>query len=174
MIPLSLQNLWVVQRGIVRLSTITADNEEIVLGWVGTGMPFSASSAVLLTYQATALTTVRLAKIPLSEMYTQSDLAQALLAKFQYRLQQAEALLNISGQRRTEDRMYALLHFLKREFGESIENGEIRLSVRLTHENLANACCTTRVTVTRLMSKFNQMGKLRFDRKNHIILNEKF
>jgi len=44
--------------------------------------------------------------------------------------------------------------------------------VRMTHQNLANAIGTTRVTVTRLLSKLKGEGKISFDCDRHIILKE--
>jgi CRP-like cAMP-binding protein len=41
---------------------------------------------------------------------------------------------------------------------------------RFTHEDIASACCTTRVTITRLMGILEQIGLISFDSKNHIIL----
>jgi CRP-like cAMP-binding protein len=47
--------------------------------------------------------------------------------------------------------------------------------VRLTHQNLANAIGTTRVTVTRILNKLKSEGAIIIDRDRHIILkNESF
>ena len=51
------------------------------------------------------------------------------------------------------------------------QNGT-RLPIRLTHEEIASACCTTRVTITRLINKLQQRGFISFDAKNHIIIND--
>nr|WP_258003956.1 helix-turn-helix domain-containing protein [Fischerella thermalis] len=63
------------------------------------------------------------------------------------------------------------MQLLKHEFGEKIGN-ETRLSVRLTHEDFANDCCTTRVTITRLLCKLKHQGKISFDNKRHIIVKD--
>nr|WP_330359399.1 helix-turn-helix domain-containing protein [Moorena bouillonii] len=68
-------------------------------------------------------------------------------------MRQTEILLAISGQRRVEVRLQHLLLLLKREVGEPVPEG-IRIGMRLTHQDLANAIGTTRVTITRLLSKF--------------------
>ncbi|MEB3339118.1 MAG: Crp/Fnr family transcriptional regulator, partial [Leptolyngbyaceae bacterium] len=73
--------------------------------------------------------------------------------------------------RRVQDRLYHLLRLLKQEIGQPVEQGT-RFSVRLTHEDLANACCTTRVTITRLLSKLQQQNKIIFDAQRHIVLND--
>lgn len=68
-----------------------------------------------------------------------------------------------------QNRLQYLLQLLKQEVGEQVDNGT-RLSVRFTHEELASACCTTRVTITRLLSKLQQQNLICFDAKKHIIL----
>jgi CRP-like cAMP-binding protein len=58
---------------------------------------------------------------------------------------------------------------MKREMGQPVAEGT-RLGVRMTHQNLANAIGTTRVTVTRLLSKLKSEGAITIDRDRHIIL----
>lgn len=112
---------------------------------------------------------VELVCIPLSEIATSFRLTQALLPQITKRLRQTEILLAISGKREVKDRLYYLLLFLEQEFGQRVPQGT-RLTIRLTHQDLADACCTTRVTITRLLSKFQQQDKIAFDSKHHIIL----
>ncbi|NEQ26858.1 MAG: Crp/Fnr family transcriptional regulator, partial [Microcoleus sp. SIO2G3] len=85
------------------------------------------------------------------------------------RLQQAEAFLAMVGYRRVEDRLRHLLLLLKQEIGQPIEGGT-RLGVRLTHQQLANAIGTTRVTVTRLLSQLHDEGWLAIDSQRHLVL----
>lgn len=168
------QTLWYVVAGLVKLTTLSENNEEILLGLVGAGMPFAIGSPSLLTYQAVALTDARLASVAIAEIESQPGLAARLLAKLQQRLQQTEALLNVIGQRRAKDRLNYFLQLLKREIGQPLEDSTVRLSVRLTHEDLANACGTTRVTITRLLGNLQRQNKIAFDSKSHIILCSHF
>jgi CRP-like cAMP-binding protein len=62
------------------------------------------------------------------------------------------------------------LLWLKQEFGQEVAQGT-RLSVRLTHQDLADACCTTRVTITRELRNLQQQGKITFDSKHHIVFS---
>jgi CRP-like cAMP-binding protein len=98
-------------------------------------------------------------------------LSQSFLPKITQRLRQTEALLAISGKRQVKERLHYFLQFLKQEIGQPMSQG-IRLSVRLTHQDLADACCTTRVTITRLVGKLQQQGKIAFDSKHHMILKD--
>jgi len=169
-IPLKPQAIWVVVQGLVKLSTINETADEQVVGLAGTKRAFSSNFTVLETYQATALSKqVHLVCISLSELAATPGLAQAILPLINQRLQQTEALLVISGRRRVSDRLYQLLLLLKEEIGQPVPTGT-RLSVRLTHQDLAQACCTTRVTVTRVLGQLQQEGKLTFDHKYHMIL----
>ena len=106
-----------------------------------------------------------------AEINASPRLAQMVLPQLVRRIQQAEALLAISGQRRVEDRLQQLLLLMKREIGQPVAEGS-RIGVRLTHQNLANAIGTTRVTVTRLLSKLKSEGVISIDSDRHIILKE--
>jgi CRP-like cAMP-binding protein len=145
--------------------------DEVMVGLASSSMIFGSSMTALPTYQATALSdNVELVTIPLSEIAASPSLTQALLPQMTKRLRQTESLLAISGRRHVKDRLHHLLLFLKQEFGCPVEQGT-RLSIRLTHQDLADACCTTRVTITRLLSQLQQQGAIAFDSKHLIILN---
>jgi CRP-like cAMP-binding protein len=87
------------------------------------------------------------------------------------RQQQTESLLAIAGLKRVEERLQQLLQLLKREMGEPIAQGS-RLKIRLTHQNLANAIGTTRVTVTRLLGEFQRQGAVSSDCDRHLIIHD--
>lgn len=167
-IPLEPQSIWLVSQGLVKLNTMGESGEEVLIGFVGPSMPFGSSLTALHTYQATALSEkVDLVSISLAEIAASPRLTQELLPKISDRLRQTEFLLAISGKRQVKDRLYYLLQWLKQQFGQSVSGGT-RLSVRLTHQDLADACCTTRVTVTRLLGKLQKEGKIAFDSKNYL------
>ncbi|MFB2934435.1 PAS domain-containing protein [Aerosakkonemataceae cyanobacterium BLCC-F154] len=169
-IPLSKDTIWLVTEGSVKLTTITENGEEVLVGFAGKEMVFGSSLTSLPTYQATALSrTVELASIFLSDMNNYPNLCQGLFPRISQRLKQTEAILAISGQKLVKDRLRNLLRLLQQEFGEPVAEGT-RLTVRLIHEDLASACCTTRVTVTRLLSWLQQQGEITFDCKSHIII----
>lgn len=170
-ISLEPQTIWLVCQGLVKLSTMSETGEEVLVGLAGPSMPFGSSMTSLPTYQATALSNdVQLVGISLEEIAASPRLNQALLPKISQRLRQTELLLAITGNRQVKDRLYYLLLWLKKEFGQTVAKGT-RLSVRLTHQDLADACGTTRVTVTRELSKLQQQGKITFDSKHHIVFN---
>ena len=46
------------------------------------------------------------------------------------------------------------------------------MSVRFTDQDFAEACSTTRVTITRLLGQLQQQGRITLDSQNHIILRD--
>lgn len=170
-IPLNPLVIWYVRQGLVKLSTFCESGEEVLIGLATAQMVFGSNMTSLPIYQAIALSDVELVSIYVAEVAVTPMLSYTLLPKMNQRLQQTESFLVISGRRRVEDRLHHLLQLLKREVGEPVGEG-IRLSVRLTHEDIASACCTTRVTITRLIGKLQQQGLISFDLKKHIIFKE--
>ncbi len=163
--------IWYVSQGLVKLNTYCETGEEVVIGLATAGMVFGSSLTSLNIYQATALADVELVSIYAVEVAASPTLSHTLLPKINQRLQQTESFLVICGRRRVQERLHHLLQLLKREVGETVPEGT-RLSVRFTHEDIASACCTTRVTITRLMGKLQEEGIISFDLKKHIILRD--
>ena len=168
-IPLISQGVWQVSQGLVQLSTLCQNGEEVWLGWAEPSTLFGNWFSLLTAYQATALSDVHLVWFSLSEINSSPRLSQAILPQMVRRMRQTEALLAIAGNRRVEERLQQFLLLMKREIGEPVEAGT-RIGVRLTHQNLANAIGTTRVTVTRLLNKLKQEGTITFDSDRHIVI----
>ena len=162
--------VWLVCRGIVKLTIVSETGEEVLLGLAGAGSPFSALDIDAFgVCEATALSEVELTCFSWSEIAVDPDLAQKLFPKINQRLQQTAALLAISGKRHAKSRLYELLLLLAKQIGHPTERGT-RLSIRLTHSDLASACSTTRVTITRMLGKLQAERKIEIDSKNHFIV----
>jgi CRP-like cAMP-binding protein len=170
-IPLMTQGLWQVYRGLVQLSTTHSSGEEVLLGWVQPATFFGHWLTRLESYEAKALSDVYLRWFFLSEIENSPRLCNLLFVNLSRRLRQSEAMLAIAGERRVEDRLNQLLLLLKAEMGHPIAEGT-RIEVRLTHQNLANAIGTTRVTITRLLGKLQREEYISFDRDRHLIVND--
>ncbi|MBI3610455.1 MAG: Crp/Fnr family transcriptional regulator [Nitrospirae bacterium] len=69
-------------------------------------------------------------------------------------------------------RLAHLLFELSKEFGVQ-ENGQTRLSVKLSHQELANLIGSTRETVTATLGDFKRRGLIAFDGRRLVILREK-
>ncbi|MBD0263732.1 MAG: helix-turn-helix domain-containing protein [Tolypothrix sp. Co-bin9] len=172
-IPLNPLAICYVRQGAVKLTTFCETGEEVMLGLAIPDMVFGSSITSLKTYEAIALSDVDLVTIYEAEIAANPFLSYTLLPKIKQRLRQTESFLFILGKRLVEDRLQDLLLLLKEEIGEKTAKGT-RISIRFTHEEIATACCTTRVTITRLMKKLQQQGFLTFDSKHHIIIKDAF
>lgn len=172
-IPSLHDGVWQVCKGIVQLSTLYPNGEEGLLGWVGPSMCFGPWFTFLQTYQAKALSEVYLLCFSVSEIETSPYLCQQLLPQVNRRLRQMEAMLAIAGLRRVEDRINQLFLLLKQEVGQPVSEGT-RLSIRLTHQDIAAAIGTSRVTVTRMLGDLKRRGGISLDSKRHIILQDAY
>jgi CRP-like cAMP-binding protein len=161
--------ICIVCRGVVQLGTLYDTGDEALLGLACPSMPFGLPLASIRPYQAIALTDVDLMRVKLSEVEQSPMLAQGIFRHLMRRLQQTEAVLAMVGYRRVEDRLRHLLLLLVEEVGQPITDGS-RLSVRLTHQQLANTIGTTRVTVTRLLNQLQEQGWLVIGSDRHIML----
>lgn len=170
-IPMREEGIWQVYRGIVQLSTFQVSGEEILLGWATSSSLFGGDLTNLAICDGKALTEVYLRWFSRQEIENSPSLTQVMWTQLSQRLKQTESLLAIAGVKRVEDRLRQLLDLLKQELGEPVASG-IKIPIRLTHQNLANAIGTTRVTVTRLLGELQRQEYLALDRDRHIILKE--
>ncbi|NJK60956.1 MAG: Crp/Fnr family transcriptional regulator [Oscillatoriales cyanobacterium SM2_1_8] len=170
-IPLYPHEIWVVSRGVVQLTTLHSSGDEVLLGFVCPSMPFGLPLTNLEPYQAIALSDADLMRLTVMEVEQSPQLSKGIVRHLVRRLQQTEALLALVNHRRVEDRLRQLLRLLQREVGQETKEGT-RLTVRLTHQHLANAIGSTRVTVTRALGQLQEEGWLSVDRSRHIVLHE--
>lgn len=168
-IPLNPLVIFYIRQGLVKLNTFCETGEEILVGLAKQQMVFGSNMTSLSIYQATALSDVELVSIHLTELSLNPIISHIILPKINQRLRQTESLLVILSKRKVEDRLHHLLQFLKQEIGEPSAEGT-RLNIRFTHEDIASACGTTRVTITRLLGKLQQQDLIIFDSKKHMIL----
>ena len=167
-IPLRLDEVFIICRGIVQLFTIQQDGSETLLGLAGPSMPIGLPLTVVEPYWATALTDVNLLPLSMTEIETSPILMAGICRHLMFRLQQSEAWLSISGKRLVADRLRQLLLLIAQDFGQ-VETSGVRIPVRLTHHQLATAIGTTRVTVTRLLKEFKEEGWLQTQQRYLIL-----
>ncbi|MGL5035474.1 MAG: Crp/Fnr family transcriptional regulator [Microcystaceae cyanobacterium] len=171
-IPLAADGFWQVYRGVVQISEILANGDEVLLGWSHPSTFFGLELTLiqLETYQAKSLSDVYLRWYSIAEVHHNPKLMLLVFNQTLKRLRQTEALLAIAGLKRVDERLEGLLKLLAQEMGEPIADG-IRLSVRLTHQMLANTISTTRVTVTRLLGDLQTEGRISFDCDRHLVIH---
>lgn len=164
--------IWQVYRGVVQLSRIQLDGTEVILGWVTANGIFGNSLDIddsPVNYRAIALSDVYVRCYLPRDLINNPLLTRQFLAQFSDRLIKSEQLLSIIAVRRVEDRLTQLLLMLKQDIGQPIIDG-VRLQVRFTHQQLAEAICTTRVTITRILGDFKNKDSIYFDSDRHIVV----
>lgn len=170
-IPMHSHEIWVLCRGVVQLSTFHPCGDEVLLGLISPSMPFGLPLTLIDPYHAIALSDVDLMRLTMVEVEQSATLSQGLFKHLSRRLQQTEALLASVNHRRVEDRLRQFLLLLKDEIGQPAGTGS-RISVRLTHQHLANAIGSTRVTVTRALGMLQEEGWLTIGRDRHIVITK--
>jgi CRP-like cAMP-binding protein len=168
-IPMYPHKVWVVCRGVVQLNTLHPSGDEVLVGLAMQAMPFGLPLTNLEPYQAISLSDVDLIQFTLIELEQSPQLYHDILQHLNRRLQQTEAMLALVSNKRVEERLRQILLLLKQEVGIPIDGGT-RLTVRLTHQHLASAISSTRVTVTRAMKLLQDEGWLKIDRDRYIVL----
>lgn len=165
-------SIWQVYRGVVQLSRVQEDGRETVLGWVSANGTFGAylnsSDTSSEIYRAVAISDMYARRYLSQDILKYPLLRRQLLAQFSDRLVKSGQLLSIVAIKRVEDRLTQLLLMLKRDIGQNVADG-IRLQARFTHQQLADAICTTRVTVTRIMGDLQERNLIYIDSHRHII-----
>jgi CRP-like cAMP-binding protein len=168
-IPLHKGEVWLVGRGLVQLSTVDQVGFDIFTGFAGSGMPFGLPLTTLDPYHALSLSDVHLLRFSMAEIERSPDLCHRLFTQVTRRLQQSELIVTLISQRRIEDRLRELLLLLKQEAGQPVEGG-VKINIRLTHQHLATAINSTRVTVTRVLKQLQAEGWLKIDRERFIVI----
>jgi CRP-like cAMP-binding protein len=169
-VPLLRNSLWLVARGMVKLSCITEQGDDLVLGLAGPNEPFGAPLTNLDLYEATTLCDSDLLCIPLDEVDETPHIARSLVTAMASRMRQSEALIALLGLRRVEERVRGFLELLAQEYGQPCEQG-LRLNLRLTHQDIAAALSTTRVTVTRVLGMLREEGWLQLDGQRQLVVS---
>ena len=169
-VPLLRDHIWLVVRGMVKLTALTIHGDELVLGLAGANEPFGDPLVGVEAYSAVALADSDLLCLPVREIHGDPALAVAMLQAVSQRYRQSQSLLGLMGLRRVEERLRGFLELLASEYGQPCAEG-LRLNVRLTHQELASALGTTRVTVTRVLGALREEGWLQLDGQRRLVLS---
>lgn len=145
---------WRLHEGYVRSATWDLDGDSITLGLWGPGEVITSEHPVLNPMELQCLTAVVVEHIEL-------DPTDQVLYLQRERQMLAE-LFAIQRIRSGDQRLLALLGWIGQMHGQVNRHG-CRLSLselNLTHRALADLCGLTRVTVTKLLSRFRADGRL--------------
>ena len=168
-IPMLKNKIWLVVRGMVKLGAVSVHGDELLLGLAGPNEPFGESLSTVEAYEATALSDCDLLCLTTHDVEQSPQLAIAMMDAITARLRQAESMLALLGLRRVEERVRGFLTLLAQDYGQSCDEG-LRLNLRLTHQEMASALSTTRVTVTRVIGLLRDEGWLKIDQQRHLVI----
>ncbi|PKL76122.1 MAG: Crp/Fnr family transcriptional regulator [Candidatus Melainabacteria bacterium HGW-Melainabacteria-1] len=92
-----------------------------------------------------------------------------MLSKLARELRQAEDKAAHIAYESIPERLAALLMSLRESFGQTREDGQIRLDILLSREEIASMLGTTVETTVRTLSRFKQLNLIGADKKNILI-----
>ena len=173
------ERVYLIRRGAVRLARVYESGEEITVALLRENSLFGVLS--LLTgqrsdrfYHAVAFTRVEMVTAPATSVRNaiEADTAVGLrlLQGLSSRILQTETMIETLTHRDMSSRLVSFLLVLCRDFGVPDELG-ITIDLRLSHQAIAEAIGSTRVTITRLLGDLRQSGLVQIDRKKITVLD---
>jgi CRP-like cAMP-binding protein len=169
-VPLLKKSVWLVVRGMVKLSAISLQGDELLLGLAGPNEPFGDPLTNVQVYEARTMVDSDLLCLSCEELAASPHLAMTVLQGMASRYRQSESMLALLGLRRVEERVRGFLELLASDYGQPCAQG-LRLTIKLTHQDLASALSTTRVTVTRVLGNLREEGWLQMDSQRHLVVS---
>ena len=153
---------WFIVRGAVKTSSRNEDRKIITLGYWGAKDMVGKPLSNLNPYQMDCLTCVEAICVPVDGLST-------YYADILNRAQQQTVWMCIIQTKLVSERIFLLLKWLASKFSRTVAQGQL-IDLRLTHREIANTLGTNRVTVTRIINKFEQQGIIIRPRQHYIIL----
>ena len=164
-LPLKSDYLWLIISGVIKSYTFNQEGASITLGFWGSedlvGQPLSN----IIPYSLKCLSEVRAIAIPQAQW---DELTYNML----YHAQQTQQLVYIVRNKRIHRRLWLLLQWLADKFGRAIKQGKL-IDFQLTHQELADAINTTRITVTKTLNQFEKDGLILRPKTKCIILRSR-
>ena len=161
-IPNTSEHIWLIVNGVVKTFTISESGTLITLGFWGEQDLIGQPLSCIEPYFLKCMSNVQLSMIPRSQWSNCSR-------DFFYHGQQTQQLLFIIRNTRIAKRLWLLLQWLSSKFGRVVEQGTI-IDFKLTHQELADAIGTTRITVTKILNQFEREGLIVRPKTKCIIL----
>lgn len=169
-VPLLPDHIWIVVRGIVKLSCLNEQGDDVLLAIAGPNEPFGEPLSHLDLFEATTLDHCDLLGLSIHDVNTTPHLSNNLMKAMMHRTRQSETLIALLGLRGVENRVKSFLELLAEDYGQPCDQG-LKLNIRLTHQEIASAVSTTRVTITKVLGQLKDNGWLQYDSKQKIIVS---
>jgi CRP-like cAMP-binding protein len=161
LIPLERDVLWRIERGAIRTLTWNSFGSSITLGYWGEGDVVGQPMTRMQVYEIQCKTSVEVSILP-KQLWQQ--VSHTILRQAQ-RTEELQGIVHCPG---AYQKTWKFLVFLTQKKGRDVDVGQL-LDLPITHEEIAEAVGTTRVTVSRMLQQFEAEGKLRREKRRLIL-----
>jgi CRP/FNR family transcriptional regulator, global nitrogen regulator len=181
------ERVYFLLKGAVKLSRVYEAGEEITVALLRENTVFGVLSLITgqksdRFYHAVAFTSVELLSAPIEQveksLQENPELSMLMLRGLSSRILQTEMMIETLAHRDMGSRLVSFLLILCRDFGVPTEEG-IKIDLKLSHQAIAEAIGSTRVTVTRLLGDLRDKGMVAIHKKkitvhNPVALSQQF
>jgi global nitrogen regulator NtcA len=181
------ERVYFLLKGAVKLSRVYEAGEEITVALLRENSVFGVLSLITghksdRFYHAVAFTPVELLSVPIEQvekaLKEKPELSMIMLRGLSSRILQTEMMIETLAHRDMGSRLVSFLLILCRDFGMPSSDG-ITIDLKLSHQAIAEAIGSTRVTVTRLLGDLRQDGMISIHKKkitvhNPVTLSQQF
>ncbi|MFM7384594.1 MAG: global nitrogen regulator NtcA [Microcystaceae cyanobacterium] len=173
------ERVYFLIKGAVKLSRVYEAGEEITVALLRENSVFGVLSLITgqrsdRFYHAVAFTPVELLSAPIDQvelaLKEHPDLAMLMLQGLSSRILQTEMMIETLAHRDMGSRLVSFLLILCRDFGVPTSDG-IRIDLKLSHQAIAEAIGSTRVTVTRLLGDLRESQMISIVKKKITVHN---
>jgi CRP/FNR family transcriptional regulator, global nitrogen regulator len=181
------ERVYFLLKGAVKLSRVYEAGEEITVALLRENTVFGVLSLITgqksdRFYHAVAFTPVELLSAPIEQveksLQENPELSMLMLRGLSSRILQTEMMIETLAHRDMGSRLVSFLLILCRDFGVPTEEG-IKIDLKLSHQAIAEAIGSTRVTVTRLLGDLRDQEMVAIHKKkitvhNPVALSQQF
>ncbi|WP_219884792.1 global nitrogen regulator NtcA [Merismopedia glauca] len=181
------ERVYFLLKGAVKLSRVYEAGEEITVALLRENSVFGVLSLITGNrsdrfYHAVAFTPVELLSAPIEQveqaLKENPELSWLMLRGLSSRILETEMMIETLAHRDMGSRLVSFLLILCRDFGIPTNNG-ITVDLKLSHQAIAEAIGSTRVTVTRLLGDLRQEEMISIHKKkitvhNPVLLSQQF
>lgn len=181
------ERVYFLLTGVVKLSRVYETGEEITVALLRENSVFGVLSLITgqhsdRFYHAVAFTPVELLSAPIDQaeiaFRENAELTRLMLQGLSSRILQTEMMIETLAHRDMGSRLISFLLILCRDFGTPSEQG-VQIDLKLSHQAIAEAIGSTRVTVTRLLGELRDEEMISIYKKkitvhNPVLLSQQF
>ena len=173
------ERIYFLSKGAVKLSRVYEAGEEITVAMLRENSVFGVLSLITGNrsdrfYHAVAFTPVELLSVPIEQMEkaltVNAELPMVLVQGLSSRILQTEMMIETLAHRDMGSRLVSFLLILCRDFGVPGSEGVI-IDLKLSHQAIAEAIGSTRVTVTRLLGELRDKEMISVHKKKITVHN---